>query len=76
VVLQPPRARVHSGSQSLEASSCVAQLEAELAQLMDALRHRQVLGVATGLAAQRFVIIPEWDSTLAADNAGRKQPRC
>jgi hypothetical protein len=54
----------------------VAQLEAELAQLMDALRHRQVLGVATGLAAQRFVIIPEWDSTLAADNAGRKQPRC
>jgi hypothetical protein len=36
----------------------------------------QVLEVATGLVAQRFVIVPEWDSTLAADNAGRKQPRC
>jgi hypothetical protein len=76
MVLQPQRARVYSGSQSLDATSCVAQLEAELAQLMDGLRHRQVLVVASGLVAQRFVIIPEWDSTLAADNAGRKQPRC
>ena len=69
MVLQPPRARVCSGSQSLEASSCVAQLEAEIAQLTEALRQRQLLGVATVLVAQRFAIIPERYSTLAADNA-------
>jgi hypothetical protein len=69
VVLQPPRARVGSGSQSLEASSCIAQLEAEVAQLTEALRQRQLLGVATVLGAQRFAIIPEWYWTLAADNA-------
>jgi hypothetical protein len=32
----------------------VAQLEAEIAQLKDALARRQQIGVATGLVAQRF----------------------
>jgi hypothetical protein len=37
----------------------VAQLEAEIAQLKDALTRRQQIGVATGLLAQRFAISPE-----------------
>jgi hypothetical protein len=44
--MQPSQARVCSGSHSLEASDCVLQLEAEIAQLKEA--------VATGLLAQRF----------------------
>ena len=39
--------------------SRVAQLEAEVAQLRDALTRRQQIGVATGLLAQRFAISPE-----------------
>jgi hypothetical protein len=39
--------------------SRVAQLEAEIAQLKDALARRQQIGVATGLLAQRFAISPE-----------------
>jgi hypothetical protein len=37
----------------------VAELEAEIAQLKDALTRRQQIGVATGLLAQRFAINPE-----------------
>jgi hypothetical protein len=37
----------------------VAQLEAEIAQLKDALARRQQIGVATGLLAQRFAHHPE-----------------
>jgi AmiR/NasT family two-component response regulator len=40
--------------ESLEASYRAAQLEAEIAQLKDALARRQQIGVATGLLAQRF----------------------
>ncbi|HEY6667009.1 MAG TPA: hypothetical protein VI036_17945, partial [Propionibacteriaceae bacterium] len=40
--------------ESLEASSRVAQLEAEIAQLKDALARRQQIGVA----ARRFAITP------------------
>ena len=64
MVLQPPQARVCSGSQSLLASCGVARLEAEIAQLKEAL-----IGGATGLLAQRFAIGPERVCTLAADNA-------
>ena len=46
-------------SESLETSSRVAELEAEIAQLRDALARRQQIGVATGLLAQRFAISPE-----------------
>jgi len=59
MVLQPPQTRVCSSPQSLEASSGVAQLEAEIAQLKQALRQRQHIGVATGLLAQRFAKRPE-----------------
>ena len=37
----------------------MAELEAEIAQLKDALARRQQIGVATGLLAQRFAISPE-----------------
>jgi hypothetical protein len=59
MVLLLPQARVCSGSQSLLASSGVAQLEAEIAQLKEAL-----IGVATGPLAQRFAIGPERACTL------------
>ena len=48
MVWQSPQARVCSGFKSLVASSCVAQLEAEIAQLKEALSQRQRIGVATG----------------------------
>ena len=37
----------------------MAQLEAEIAQLKDALARRQQIGVATGLLAQRFSVTPD-----------------
>ena len=37
----------------------MAQLEAEIAQLKDALARRQQIGLATGLVAQRFAHHPE-----------------
>jgi hypothetical protein len=63
MVLQPPQARVCSGSQSLLASSGVARSETEIAQL------KALIGVATGPLAQRFAIGPERACTHAADNA-------
>lgn len=56
MVSQPPQARVCSCSQSLEASSCVAQLEADIAPRIEALRQRQQIGMATGLLAQRLAV--------------------
>ena len=44
MVLQPPQARVCSSSQSLGPSSGVAQLEAEIPQLGEALTQRQQIG--------------------------------
>jgi hypothetical protein len=69
MVLQPPQAKVCSSSQSLEPSSGVAQLEAEIPQLREALRQPQQIGVATGLLAQCFAITPERAWTVAADKA-------
>jgi hypothetical protein len=66
MVLQPT---VCSGSRSLAASSHVAQMKAEIAQLNEALRQRQQIGVGTGLLAPRFAITSERASTLTADNA-------
>jgi AmiR/NasT family two-component response regulator len=67
MVLQPAQATVCSGPQSVEASSGVAQLAAEIAQLMESLRQRQQIGVATGLLAQRFAITPKRAMTLTDD---------
>jgi hypothetical protein len=69
MVLQPPQATVCLGSQSLEGSSGVAWFEAEIARLKEALKQRQLIGVATGLLAQSFAITPEQAWTLTADNA-------
>ena len=59
---------------SLEASR-VAQLEAEIAQLKDALARRQQIGVATGLLAQRFAISPEqaWSLLVRLSQNGSRQ---
>jgi AmiR/NasT family two-component response regulator len=69
MVMQPRHARVCSSSQSLEASSRVTGVGADIPQLKEALRQRQQIGVATGLLFQRFAISPERAWTLAADNA-------
>src|SRR4029453_19604060 len=55
----PPTEEVGLILENLEASNRVAELEAEVAQLKDALARRQQIGVATGLLAQRFAISPE-----------------
>lgn len=61
---------------SLEASR-VAQLEAEIAQLKDALARRQQIGVATGLLAQRFAISPEraWSLLIRLSQNGHVKVR-
>jgi hypothetical protein len=61
MVSQPPATETEVGSilDSLETSSRMAELEAEIAQLKEALARRQQIGVATGLIAQRFGISPD-----------------
>jgi hypothetical protein len=68
MVVQPPQTRVCLSCQSPEASSRTAQLEVEIAQLNEALRQRQQIGLATGLLA-RFAIILAWGWTVAGDKA-------
>jgi hypothetical protein len=63
-MISPPPAEVGLVFDSLEASSRVAHLEAEIAQLRDALARRQPIGVAT----QRFAITP---SGLVTSGASR-----
>ena len=58
MVSQPPPTEVGLVFESLEARSRVAQLEAEIAQLKDALARRQQIGVATGLLAHASPITP------------------
>ena len=71
MIFQRPQARVWSGSQSLEASFfCVAQSEAEIGELEEALRQRWQIAMAPGLLGQRFPITRERATTLAADKAG------
>jgi hypothetical protein len=67
MVVQPPQTRVCLSCQSLEASSRTAQLEVDIAQLNEALRQRQQIGLATGLLAHRFAIILERGWTVAGD---------
>jgi len=61
---------------SLDASR-VAQLQAEIAQLKDALARRQQIGVATGLLAQRFAISPEqaWSLLVRLSQNGHVKVR-
>jgi len=59
MISQQPSTEVGSVLDILEGSSRVARLEAEIAQLKDALVRRQQIGVATGLLAQRFGVTPD-----------------
>jgi AmiR/NasT family two-component response regulator len=63
--------------ESREASSRVAQLEAEIAQLKDALARRQQIGVATELLAQRFSHHPEraWSLLVRLSQNGHVKVR-
>jgi uncharacterized small protein (DUF1192 family) len=77
MVSQPPPTEVVSVLEMLEASSRVAQLEAEIEQLKDALARRQQIGVATGLLAQRFAISPEraWSLLVRLSQNGHVKVR-
>jgi ANTAR domain len=59
MISQQPSTEVGLVLDMLQGSSRVTQLEAEIAQLKDALARRQQIGVATGLLAQRFGVTPE-----------------
>jgi hypothetical protein len=50
-------------------SSRTAQFEVEIAQLNEALRQRQQIGLATGLLAHRLAIIPQRGWTVVGDKA-------
>ena len=69
MIFQHPQARVCSGSPGREAGSPVVQLEAEIAQLEQALTQRWQSRMAPGLLGQRFPFTRKCATTLAADNA-------
>ena len=77
MVSQPPPAEVGSVSVSVETGFRVAHLEAEVAQLKDALARRQRIGVATGLLAQRFGMTPEraWSLLVRLSQNGHVKVR-
>lgn len=77
MISQQSGTAVESVLELLEASSRVAQLEAEIAQLKDALARRQQIGVATGLLAQRFGITPEraWSLLVRISQNGHVKVR-
>jgi ANTAR domain len=77
MVSQPPQAEVGSILEALEASARVAELEAEVAQLKEALARRQQIGVATGLLAQRFSISPDraWSLLVRLSQNGHVKVR-
>jgi len=77
MVSPPPPTQVGVVAESLHISSRVAELEAEIAQLKDALTRRQQIGVATGLLAQRFLISPEraWSLLVRLSQNGHVKVR-
>ena len=77
MVSPPPPTQVGLLAESLHISSRVAELEAEIAQLKDALTRRQQIGVATGLLAQRFLISPEraWSLLVRLSQNGHVKVR-
>jgi len=77
MVSQPPPTEVGFILERLEASNRVAELEAEVAQLKDALARRQQIGVATGLLAQRFSISPDraWSLLVRLSQNGHVKVR-
>jgi hypothetical protein len=77
MVSPPPPTQVGLVAESMHISSRVAELEAEIAQLKDALTRRQQIGVATGLLAQRFLISPEraWSLLVRLSQNGHVKVR-
>jgi ANTAR domain-containing protein len=83
MVSQPPITKVRSPLSSsaildgLEGSARVAELEAEIVQLKEALARRQLIGVATGLLAQRFNISPDraWSLLVRLSQNGHVKVR-
>jgi hypothetical protein len=77
MVSPPPFTQVGLVAESLDISSRVAELEAEIAQLRDALTRRQQIGVAVGLLAQRFAISPEraWSLLVRLSQNGHVKVR-
>jgi ANTAR domain len=77
MVSQPPPTEVGSILEGLEASARIAELEAEVAQLKEALARRQQIGVATGLLAQRFGITPDraWSLLVRLSQNGHVKVR-
>jgi ANTAR domain len=77
MVAQPPQIAAGWLAERPDLSSRVAELEAEIAQLRDALTRRQQIGVATGLLAQRFAISPEraWSLLVRLSQNGHVKVR-
>lgn len=77
MVSQPPHTTAGSVAGSPNTSSRVAELQAEIAQLRDALARRQQIGVATGLLAQRFGISPDraWSLMVRLSQNGHVKVR-
>ena len=77
MVSPPPPTHVGLVAESLDISSRVAELEAEIAQLRDALTRRQQIGVAVGLLAQRFALSPEraWSLLVRLSQNGHVKVR-
>jgi hypothetical protein len=77
MVWTPQHTEAGSVLETADLVSRVAQLEAEVAQLRDALTRRQQIGVATGLLAQRFAISPEraWSLLVRLSQNGHVKVR-
>jgi hypothetical protein len=77
MVSQPPHTTAGSVAGSPDTSFRVTELEAEVAQLRDALARRQQIGVATGLLAQRFGISPDraWSLMVRLSQNGHVKVR-
>ena len=77
MVSQPPHVAGGLVARSPDTTSRVAELEAEIAQLRDALARRQQIGVAIGLLAQRFAISPDraWSLMVRLSQNGHVKVR-
>lgn len=77
MVSQPPHPAAGLVARCPDTSARVAELEAEIAQLRDALARRQQIGVATGLLAQRFAISPDraWSLMVRLSQNGHVKVR-
>jgi hypothetical protein len=77
VVSQAPHTGAGLVAGRPDTSSRVAELEAEVAQLKDALATRQQIGVATGMLAQRFAITPDraWSLMVRLSQNGHVKVR-